>query len=69
MGDMRYRNIGGDSRSDCKDKLTFIVRGLARITSEPEQFVRKKLYRYYVENRYRNPRELKEDYCSLIFRR
>lgn len=67
MNDFRYREIGGDSRSDCKDKLTFIVRGISRYTDEPEVLVRKKLYRYYADNHYRNLRELKADYCSLIF--
>ena len=67
INDPRYQQIGGDSRSDCKDKLTFLVRGISRYTDEPEILVRKKLYRYYADNHYRDFRELKADYCSLIF--
>ncbi|MBR2427476.1 MAG: ATP-binding protein [Lentisphaeria bacterium] len=67
MNDPRYRDIGGDSRSDCKDKMTFIVRGISRYTDEPEILIRKKLYRYYADNYYRDLRDLKADYCSLIF--
>ena len=67
MNDSRYLDIGGDSRSDCKDKMAFIVRGISRYTDEPEILVRKKLYRYYADNYYRDLRDLKADYCSLIF--
>ncbi len=67
MNDTRYRSIGGDTRSDCKDKMTFIVRGISRYIDEPDVLVRKKLYRYYADNHYRNLRDLKADYCPLIF--
>lgn len=69
MNSYAYRSIGGTSRSDCKDKLSLIVRGIGRAVNESEFTIRKKLYRYYADNRYRDIRELKEDYCSLIFRR
>ena len=67
--DARYRAVPGTNRADCKEKLSLIVRGIMKISGEPETNVRKKLYRYYVENRYRNIRELKEDYCPLIFQK
>ena len=60
--------VRGQTRCpDCKDKMTFIVRGISRYIDEPEVLVRKKLYRYYADNHYRNLRELKADYCPLIF--
>ena len=65
--DARYRAVPGTNRSDCKEKLSLIVHGIVKISGEPESYVRKKLYRYYADNRYRNTQELKEDYCPLIF--
>ena len=67
--DGRYLAVAGTNRADCKEKLALIVRGIMKLSGEPEAQVRKKLYRYYVDNRYRNIRELKEDYCPLIFQR
>ena len=69
MNSYPYRSIGGSSRQDCKDKLSLIVRGIRSVLDESEFTIRKKLYRYYADNRYHDIRELKEDYCSLIFRR
>ena len=63
-----YRMISGDSRSECKDKLTYIVRYLASVSGEPEFLVRKKLYRYYVDLHYTDSSQLKKEYCPLFFR-
>lgn len=68
-GSNLYRTIPGDSRSDCKDKLSVITAYIASVSGEPEQLVRKKLYRYYVEKHYRDTERLKSEYCPLIFRR
>ncbi len=68
-GDGRYRAISGSSRAECKDKLSLIVDHLIMISGESEQSIRKRVYRYYVDNNYRNIEDLKQDYCSLIFRR
>lgn len=65
----RYRAVPGSNRADCKEKLSLIVRGIVKMSGEPESYVRKKLYRYYADNRYRDLRELKEDYCPLIFQK
>lgn len=67
-GNGSYRSIPGDSRSDCKDKLTLVVRYLASVSSEPEFLVRKKLYRYYVDQHYTDAYQLKKEYCPLFFR-
>ena len=67
--DARYRAIPGSNRADCKDKLALIVRAIMKVSGEPEPYVRKKLYRYYADNRYRDIRQLKEDYCPLIFQK
>ena len=67
--DGRYRAVPGSNRADCKEKLSLIVREIMRMSGEPESYVRKKLYRYYADNRYRDLRELKEDYCPLIFQK
>ncbi len=64
-----YREIGGTARSECKDKLSVIVYAIRRLTGESDYMIRKKLYRYYADNRYKDIRELKADYCSLVFRR
>ncbi len=68
-GNPAYRQIHGDSRSDCKDKLSLLVSAIAMISGEPEYLVRKKLYHYYAEKHYRDPVRLKKEYCPLIFRR
>ena len=68
-GDTKYRMIPGDSRSDCKDKLSLITDYLSTVTAEPEMLVRKKLYSYYVEKHFRDPIRLKKEYCPLIFRK
>ena len=68
-GNDRYRMVPGDSRSDCKDKLSLITAYLSAVTAEPEMLVRKKLYHYYVDKHYRDPYRLKSEYCPLIFRK
>ncbi len=68
-GNSIYREIGGDSRNDCKTKLEIIADYLSRITGEPVYLVKKRLYRYYVEKHYPDPEKLKQEYCPLIFRR
>lgn len=68
-GNADYAAINGTSRSECKDKLNLLVDHIVRISGEPEQSIRKRLYRYYVDVNYSNPKDLKEDYCSLLFHR
>lgn len=65
----KYRFTRGDSRADCKEKLTVIANYLVALTGETEHFVRKKLYRYYVEKHYHDIKRLKDEYCPLIFKR
>jgi len=64
-----YRSVAGDSRSDCKTKLTCIAGYIASLSGDPEYLVRKKLYFYYVEKHYQDIEQLKNEYCPLIFRR
>ncbi len=68
-GNPAYREIAGDSRSDCKDKLSILVHAISHISGEPEYLVRKKLYHYYAEKHFRDIVRLKKEYCPLIFRR
>lgn len=68
-GNPAYREITGDSRGECKDKLSILVHVVAAISGEPEYLVRKKLYHYYAEKHYRDVVRLKREYCPLIFRR
>lgn len=68
-GNADYRSVNGNSRADCKTKLSCIADYLASVSGEPEYLVRKKLYFYYVETHYQDIESLKREYCPLIFRR
>ena len=69
MRDREYLSIRSNSRSDCKDKMALLTAYLVNVLNEPEYMVRRKLYRYYIQEHYTNPEELKKEYCPLIFKR
>ena len=52
MSEEQYRKINGNFRSDCKEKLSIMVQYLLRLSGEPESMIRRKLYRYYVQQYY-----------------
>jgi len=68
FSDERYRAISGDSRSDCKDKMELLVHYLLRLFSEPEYYIKRKLYKYYIQKRYPDTGVLKKEYCEIIFK-